>query len=220
MVKLKYVFAALILFLPWSAAAQVQVSSKHMMVLYPSVDSVFGSYIFMVQNQGQQPERYSFPVMLPVETIDFQAASGLAPNELNLGADRGLTIDKVFPPGDTLITIGFKIPAEQGAAPLTLKATTSAESVGFFVYEGQFQISGPTMDIRRAVEFSGRPYDTYTLSDLKAGSSYALNLQGIPEGRNRLWWIGWIAGAVMLMVAGTLAWMSRPKLPDGADVTI
>lgn len=220
MVKFKCVFALLLLALTGYAGAAVQVSNKHIMVLYPGVDSVFGSYIFMVQNDGKEPERLSFPVMLPTETIDFQAQEGLGPNELNLGSGGGLTIDKTFPPGDTLITIGFKVPTELGTGSLTLKASDAFESVGMFVFEGKFQVTGPNLDIRRNVDFSGRTYDTYTLSKGEAGQTYQMALQGIPEGRGRLWIVGWIFAGCLVLIAMALAWFSRPKLPQGAEDTL
>lgn len=220
MVKLKFALASLLLAFTMQATAAVQVTNKHIFVLYPGVDSVFGSYIFMVQNNGTQAERLSFPVMLPTETIDFQAQEGLAPNELNLGQDGGLTIDKNFPPGDTLITIGFKVPAEVGEGRMTLKAAQAFESIGMFVFEGKFQISGAGLDIRRNVDFSGRTYDTYTFNQGEGGKTYSMELQGIPEGRGRLWMIGWVAAAALILIGLALAWFSRPQLPQGAEDTL
>jgi hypothetical protein len=220
MVKLKFALASLLLAFAVQAAAAVDVTNKHIFVLYPGVDSVFGSYIFMVQNSGTEPERLSFPVMLPTETIDFQAQEGLAPNELNLGQDGGLTIDKTFPPGDTLITIGFKVPAEVGSGRLTLKASQAFESIGMFVFEGKFQISGPGLDVRRNVDFSGRTYDTYTINQGEGGKTYVMEIQDIPEGRGRLWTIGWVTAAALILIALALAWFSRPKLPQGAEDTL
>jgi hypothetical protein len=220
MVKLKVALTSLLLALSMQAVAAVQVTNKHIFVLYPGVDSVFGSYIFMATNDGTQPERLSFPVMLPTETIDFQAQEGLAPNELNLGQDGGLTIDKAFPPGDTLITIGFKVPADVGSGRMTLKAAEAFESIGMFVFEGKFQISGPDLEIRRNVDFSGRTYDTYTLNKGEGGKTYTMELQNIPEGRGRLWTIGWVSAVALILIAMSLAWFSRPKLPQGAEDTI
>ncbi len=220
MVKLKFALASLLLAFAMQATGAVQVTNKHIFVLYPGADSVFGSYIFMVQNNGTAAERLSFPVMLPTETIDFQAQEGLAPNELNLGQGGGLTIDKNFPPGDTLVTIGFKVPAEVGVGRLTLKASEAFESIGMFVFEGKFQIEGPGLDIRRNVDFSGRTYDTYTLSQGEGGKTYSMELQGIPEGRGRLWTIGWVVAAALILIAGAMAWFSRPQLPQGAEDTL
>jgi hypothetical protein len=217
MVKLKYTLAALLLALATHAASAVQLTNKHIYVLYPGVDSVFGSYIFMVQNQGAQAERLSFPVMLPSETVDFQAQEGLGPNELNLGTDGGLTIDKVFPPGDTLVTIGFKVATDEGSGRMTIKAAEAFESISMFVFEGKFQITGPDLEIRRNVDFSGRTYDTYTLAKGVVGQSYQMEVQGIPEGRGRLWIIGWVFAGALLLIALALAWFSRPQLPQGAE---
>ncbi len=220
MVKLRFALASLLLAFAMQAARAVQVTNKHIFVLYPGVDSVFGSYIFMVQNNGTAPERLSFPVMLPTAIIDFQAQEGLAPNELNLGQGGGLTIDKIFPPGDTLVTIGFKVPAEVGVGRLTLKASEAFESVGMFVFEGKFQIEGPGLEIRRNVDFSGRTYDTYTLNQGESGKTYSMELQNIPEGRGRLWTIGWVVAAALILIAGAMAWFSRPQLPQGAEDTL
>jgi hypothetical protein len=206
-----------LLTLATQAAYAVQLTNKHIFVLYPGVDSAFGSYIFMVQNPGAQAERLSFPVMLPTETIDFQAQEGLGPDELKLGPDDGLTIDKIFPPGDTLITIGFKVATDEGAGRMTIKAVQAFESFGMFVFEGKFQIAGPDLEIRRNVDFSGRTYDTYTITKGMAGQSYQVEIQGIPEGRGRLWLIGWVFAGVLLLIALALAWFSRPQLPQGAE---
>lgn len=213
--------AMLLLVFTAKAAATVQISNKHIYVLYAGVDSVFGSYIFLVQNPGTAPERLSFPVMLPTETIDFQAQEGLAPNELTLGSNgSGLTIDKEFAPGDTLITIGFKVPADVGHAPMTIKATQPFESLSFFVFEGKFQVEGPNLVAKPNVGFSGRVYDTYTLSQGEAGKTYRVDLKGIPEGRDRLRTVGWIFAGSLALIALALAWFSRPKLPQGAEDAI
>ena len=197
------------------ANAAVQVSGRHIFILYPGVDSVWGSYILLVQNSGNQPERFSFPVMLPTEMIDFQGQDSLGPNELKLGQDRGLTVDKVFDPGDNLLNIGFKLPATVGLSPLTIKPATGFETLSMFVFEGQFEILGSNLEIRKGVDFSGRKYDTYTITNGEAGRSYDYTLRGIPEGRARLWIIGWIVGGAILLIALSLAWYTKPKLPDG-----
>jgi hypothetical protein len=200
-----------------TASSAVQVTGRQIYILYPGLDSIWGSYLFMVQNTGSQPERFSFPVMLPAETIDFQGQDILGPGELKLGADGGLTIDKVFEPGDNLLNIGFKLPASMGDGPITLKATTAFDSIGLFVFEGLFTVSGDNLEIKKDVDFSGRRYDTYSVTNGELGKTYKFEVQGIPEGRGRLWIIGWIFGGALLLISFALAWFSRPQLPQGAD---
>lgn len=200
--------------------ASVQMSGRHIFILYPGVDSVWGSYLFMVNNNGTQPERFSFPVMLPVETIDFQGQDSLGPNDLKLGSDGGLTIDKVFDPGDNLLNIGFKLPAKIGEGAFTVKSNSGFESLGIFVFEGKFLVNGPQLEVRKGVDFSGRNYDTYTATNGEAGKTYNFVFEGIPEGRGRLWIIGWIMAGFLLIIGFTLAAVTRPQVPKGVEESI
>lgn len=206
--------------LPSSLSASVQISGRHVYILYPGLDSVWGSYLFMVNNNGSQAERFNFKVMLPAEVIDFQGQDSLGPEDLKLGPDGGLTIDKLFDPGDSLLNIGFKLPGKVGEAPISILATSQFATLGIFVFEGKFTISGPQLEIRKNVDFSGRNYDTYTTLNGELGKTYRFTIEGIPEGRGRLWLIGWIFAAILAGMALTFAWLSRPQITRGSEDAI
>ena len=200
--------------------AEVKISDKHIYVMFPGVDAVWGEYLFLVSNSGTEAERLVFPVLLPKETIDFQGHESLAPDELKLGAGGGLTIDKVFPPGDQMISIGFKLPASQGIAPLTLTPNQDFASLGLFVWQEAMEVKseGTPLEIRKNVSFSGRTYDTYTIMKGLKGQTYEATLTGIPEGRGRLWIVGAVLGAVLLLAGLGFAFSSRSRLPQGEEV--
>lgn len=195
------------------AQAEVSLAGRHIYVFFPGVDAVWGSYLFLVTNSGTEPERFSFPVMLPVETVDFQGQENINPDELKLGPDGGITLDKVFAPGEFMINIGFKVPASQGRAHLSVKPTYDFDSLGFFVWQDTMGVSSEasTLDVRKGVAFSGRTYDTYTLIKGTKGQNYQIKIEGIPEGRGRLWIIGGISAAILLISGLSLAFFSRPK---------
>lgn len=199
------------------AQAEVSVSGRHIYVMFPGVDALWGSYLFVVNNSGSQAERFSFPVMLPSQTIDFQGQENVSPDDLKLGADGKLTLDKEFPPGESMVNIGFKIPAQQGKAPFTVTPLFPIEALSLFVWENSLEVLGDNLQVRKGVPFSGRNYDTYTLSSASIGQPFTVTVNGIAEGRGRLWIVGAILGAVLL-VGLIFAYIQRPRLSGLEDV--
>ncbi len=201
-----------------SARAEVSVGGRHIYVMFPGIDALWGSYLFVVNNSGTAPERHVFPIMLPGETIDFQGQENVAPDELKLGEGGKLTIDKAFPPGESMVNIGFKVPAEQGVAKLTLTPLFPVEALSIFVWENTFDVGGPNLQERKGVPFSGRNYDTYTLSNAKVGEPFTAEVGRVPEGRGRLMIVGYFLIAALLLGGFLIAFLSRPHLSQAEDL--
>jgi hypothetical protein len=217
--SLKALGLAFILASSSSAWATTLVGGKHVYILYPGVDAVWGSYIFVVENDSQAAEQYSFPVMLPKETIDFQAQDTLSPQELKLGTDGGITIDKSFPPGETLLQVSFKLPGTQGEALASFTPPYPFQSLGIFVLQDSFSVAGPAgLEIQKGINLSGRNFDTYTLNGGESGKSISYTIGNVPEGRGRLWIIGGIFAGILLITAVTIAYFTRPRLNESEVV--
>lgn len=201
------------------AFAKAAVGPKHIFILYPGVDAIWGSYIFEVNNDGQAPEQLSFPVMLPKETVDFQAQDTLSPQELQLGKDGGVTINKIFPPGETLMQVSFKLPASQGSSSATFRASYPYQSIGVFVWQDSFVVKGPPgLEIQKGVNLSGRLFDTYSVGEGDAGQTLSYTFENVPEGRGRLWIVGGIFAGILLLTGLTVAFYTRPKLLHSEEV--
>ncbi len=199
--------------------AAVAVGPKHLYILYPSQDKLIGSYLFVVNNEGTEPESYTFPVMLPKEITDFQAQDTLNPNELKLGTDGGLQIEKVFQPGETMIQVSFILPAADGEAIAKFTAPFNYESFSVFVWQDALDVKGPSaMDIQRGVNLSGRMFDTYSVGAGEAGKTVEFTFERVPEGRKRLWIIGGIFGTILLLAGLSIAFYTRPKLNLSEDI--
>ena len=50
----------------------VSLSGHHVFMLYPALDNVQGSYLFMVSNDSSEPQKGSIGIDLPKEAIDFK----------------------------------------------------------------------------------------------------------------------------------------------------
>ncbi len=197
--------------LPKIGWSEVKISGRHVYIVYPGVDSVWGSYLFLVSNSGTTPSRFTFPVLLPKETLDFQGQENLSPEELKLGPEGGLIVDKEFPPGDMLLNIGFQLPADKSRGVLSLRSDQTVETMSLFVWQDSMKVEGQNLEIKNGVPFSGRFYDTYTVRDVPAGQVQEFTFVGVPEGRGRLWIIGWLTLAILSVIGLTLAYLSRPK---------
>ncbi len=204
---------------PSQAGATTAIAGKHIYILYPGVDSIWGSYIFVVNNDSPQPEKYTFPVMLPKETVDFQAQDVLSPDELKLGPDGGIIVDKIFPPGETLVQISFKMLGSQGTASATFTPPYPFETLGLFVWQDSFAVKGPDgMEVKKGVELSTRKFDTYTLTAGAVGVPIHYSFENVPEGRGRLWVMGGIVAAILFITAFTIAYYTKPQLIHSEEV--
>ena len=63
--------AAVLLLAASPAAAEVGISPKHLLIVRPGIDAVWGSYVFAVQNDGEAEAPFKARIMLPRETVDF-----------------------------------------------------------------------------------------------------------------------------------------------------
>lgn len=202
-----------------SALAGPSVGPKHVYIMYPGQDTLWGSYLFVVNNDSPTPESFSFPVMLPKETVDFQAQDSLSPQELKLGTDGGLRIEKLFQPGETLLQISFKLPADEGKASANFTAPYPFETFGVFVWQDTIDVKGPDgLDIQKGVNLSGRLFDTYSLGAGEVNKKVTFTFEKIPEGRKRLWVIGGIFAAIIFLAGLSIAFYTRPKLNLNEDL--
>lgn len=198
------------LFLSSSAFSSVQIEGRQVYILYSGLDSVWGSYLFMVSNTDAKPASAKFRVMLPEQTEDFEAQQGLVPMDIKLGDDGGLYVDKVFPAGDTLVTIGFKVPSYSGVADVTVKPMLDIPAFSYFVGKDSLKVEGSDLEFLSDQYFSGKNYDTYTAVSLLPGKSYSVRVIGSPEGRYNYWLIGAVVGVILLLLL-VYAYFVRPE---------
>lgn len=201
--------------------ADVYVTPKHLVILRQGLDSLYGSYVFAVQNTGEAPEALKARVMLPKETIDFMPQEGVDPSEVSLaeGPEGGLQIDKQFPNGVHIISIGFKVAARLGKASLSFTPVGEIQSFTLLVPRdsGIQLVSSPLIDGDEAAapDPQYRPY--VSGAPLPAGTPFFIEVAGIPEGRSRLWMIGSVLAGLLVLATGLFAWRTKPKITEDAS---
>lgn len=199
--------------------AELTVRERHIILLYPGLDSLWGNYIFMLSNTGDEAVQHRMPLLMPQETVDWQAGQGIAPAEIKLQDGGGLVLDKAVPPGNHLMSLGFKLAASGGSTSFTLKPGIDMDMLGVFLpQDSELVMTGGDYRKEENFPFSGKVYDAYTILGAEAGREISSSVAGIPEGRGEYWILGWILTAVLLLVAGVASYLTRPKL-DGDPMT-
>lgn len=202
------------------AQQALDLSGRHVFFLHPSVDELKGSYLFLVTNATQEPQASRIRLMLPEETFDWMPQDGIQPDELRPGENGGLVLEKTFPPGETMLSLGFRAAAALGEATLTFKPEYAVGSLALLSRQGALNL-GSSRDgwqFSENMEFSGRPYDTLTRGSIAAGEKVTVTIGKIPEGRGRLWVLGFVAGGLFLIGGALLAWRTRPDARSVADM--
>ena len=71
---------------------------------------------------------------------DSESSAEDIPKDIKLGEDGGLYVDKTFPPGDTLITVGFKVPSISGVADISVKPVFAIPAFSYFVAKDSLKV--------------------------------------------------------------------------------
>lgn len=200
-----------------SALADVYVTPKHLIILRPGLDSVYGNYVFAVQNSGEADEVLKTEVMLPKETVDFVPQEGIDANEVSLAPGGGLLIDKSFPPGVHIISIGFKTDAHYGEGKLSLMPVTDIQSFTVLIPRdsGINAVSSVLTDGDAAAAPDPQYRPLVSKAPLLAGAAFEIAVTGLPEGRGRLWMVGWAIAALLVVGVAFLAIKTRPRITGG-----
>jgi hypothetical protein len=196
--------------------AAVTVTPRHLIILRPGLDSIYGSYIFAVHNDSEKSERLKTRVMLPKETLDFVPQEGLEPTEIALGTDGGVNVEKDIPKGVHVLGVGFKVDGRYGKTKLSLTPEGEIRSLTILVpRDTSVDLLAPGLKVATGADADDPQYRAFVNADpLSAGAPFVVEVSGLPEGRARLWLTGGVIAACMVLGAAFLAFRTRPKIKE------
>lgn len=198
-----------------SSFAEIYVTSKHLVILRTGIDTVWGSYVFAVNNKDAAPSSLKVNIMMPAQMTDFYPQEGVTKEEVML-TDSGLMVEKEFAPGVNVVSIGFRVPSKFGRAEVSFKPQMDIDSFTLLVpRDSGTQIQSDGLVVGNDEERPDPQYQPYVSKNiLKTGETFTINVAGVPEGRLTLWISGAITGACMLIFGLLLAIRTRPRLQD------
>ena len=213
--RLSLVFASLLLASP--VGAQITLSEKHLVVLRAGIDSVWGDYIFSVQNSQPEPQQAEVVLFLPRQTMDFKAIEGVTAADLRVDAEHGtVLLQKEFPHGATLVNIAFKVNAQAGKATLHWQAHQPLASLNIMYEHDIIEVAADKLVATQLPRIADVHYRAlHTRQALAAGDSLQVQVRGIPQGRAQLHLFAVVFAALLLISTLYLGMRTRPRTREG-----
>ena len=196
---------------------EVKLSEKHLIILRAGLDSVWGEYIFSVQNSQQEPQPADIALFLPRETVDFKAIEGVTVADLRVDAQHGtVTMQKEFPTGATLVNVAFKVAAQDGAAILNWGVAHVLTSVNVMYEHKIIEVFSDKLEATQLPRISDVHFRAlHTTQALTTGDSLQVQVRGIPRGRAQLYLFAIVFVAILLISTVYLGISTRPCMPEG-----
>jgi hypothetical protein len=187
----------------------VIIAPKQLVIVKPGLDQLNGTWVAAVINRSQTNETFRVPVLLPKEAIDFRPVEGVDDKELRLEAD-GVFVEKSFSPGVNVISFAFLAPASRGALDLNFNVKSDLGELSVMTPKGLLSVHGQNLILAGS---DIQDFQTFSIwvskSPLRAGDEIKVSVEGIPEGRQRLWSLGAVFGLLLAGGAGFLTWRSN-----------
>lgn len=193
--------------------AEVTASSRHVVIIQPSVDMLWGSYLLAAENRSAKPEKARLGIIFPAEMVDFKPEEGLAPEDIVLadGDKAHIHVEKAFAPGSTLLGLSFNVQAAGGKAELTFTAPYDVAEFIVMAPQGVLTLRSDDMSLAAAQPFVGKRYDMLRATEFSKGKTIRVHVAGIAEGRKAYWYTGAAFAFVVFFGGFGLALVTRPK---------
>jgi len=196
----------------FDAFAQVKIGSRSLMTIKTGVETLRGSYVFGVENYSDSTQETSIEFRIPTESSDWGPEEGATPEEIKLGDDGKLVLQKSFPPGLHLVSIGFLVKAPGGSVDLTLDPVTAIGDMTILYPKSEtLELSALNLTDQGEDGNAQNPYRAFVVKEgLEAGKKWVLTVSGIHKGRSELYKIGAAFAILMLICAVILGLKTRP----------
>ncbi len=193
-----FIFACSALIAFSANLSAVEFSPKHIYLLKAGTDRLWGSYIVGVEKLDAPS---SFFPLVPLNTIDFRAGRGTNPQSLSQAPDGTLSLAVDASAQTQVFTLDFFVAALGGVAELNLRPNYDLKELVFLIPEEaplSIRDSAGLVEKKPNVDFIGRKYIQYAVSNLKSGQKLDVQVKGLKIGRGPLWWIALLSALILV----------------------
>jgi hypothetical protein len=178
----------------------VKLGSKHVYIMQPGMDEIWGSYIFVLQGP-QAGGAYRGQLALPEQKIEFGPQQGMTADQLQFDEKLGVLLDKKDVIGTKLYAVGFNVPAVSGQAAMSIDLNPSMKELVIMAPVGQLElVAGSGFGAKSESNFMGKDFDTWNYR-YQGDSVVNFELKGIATGRYHYWWLGGVLAFIMMGAA-------------------
>lgn len=190
----------------------IRLGDRHMIMLQPGIEQVVGSYMFGVTNSFSTPQAFKFELFMPKETVDFGPQDGLTPDDLVLSETGKVMVSKTFPPGLSIVSVGFLAKVEPGLGELKFSAPIELKELSFLASKDTLELksTGMTPGVPSMLK-DGRFDGIISTSAVAAGSDVIVTIGGLPQGRSDYINMGIVFSLALVLFSVGLAFLKRTK---------
>ncbi len=184
---------------------------RQLLVLKPGLDEVYGTWVAAVNNKTKTQQHVRVSALIPRETIDVHPLEGVSNGEWKLD-EAGLWIEKEFGEGVNVISFSFRTAARYGVNTLNFRVGSPISELMVMTPTGMMTIAGRDLVVAGSDHQDSQGYTVMKVQrPIMAGDAVAFDIEGVPEGRGRLWIVGAAFGLLMFWGAVVMTRRTRMK---------
>lgn len=199
------------------AYPKAELSDRHIILVSGGLGGVIGRYYFAVNvaspSQEAAPERMRVKLLLPKEVSDFAPAEGVKPEDIKLGEDGGIYVEKDFNPGFNLVGVFFEIKAKGSSVEMTLTPSNPLSELRVISQTKEINFVSSDFSAIPQAELEGDQVFSGIRNNqpLEPGKVYMVTIQGLAQGRAWFWLTGSIFAALMIGVSAFMFFKTRER---------
>jgi hypothetical protein len=187
--------------------APVVIGGESRIILEPDDEDVRIFYLLDVMNNTRAPANPQTPFIfdLPDEAVSATVLEGST--KLASASGTRVRVQGPFPPGRTIVQIGYDLPARDGAIEISQTFPALFEQVAVIAKRvGNSQLSSAQLDRREDMPAEGAIYTVAGGSALPAGTPLVLSIAGMPYRSRAPRWIAMTIAAMIVLIG---VWAAR-----------
>lgn len=163
----------------------VYLAKNHIYIVQTDRQHITGTYYFGVHNESGKAKLTAFPVMLPLQTFEFEPAMGNNKDNLHLDENGTLLLQKEFKPGFQLQGVHFKIKVEGNNQEISVKLHPGIESLAVATPKNSgINLESVVLKNGLPAMLSSETYDGIMGTNLKPEGAIKVKLNNLAHNQN------------------------------------
>jgi hypothetical protein len=162
-------------------AGQVAIAGDSRIILEPEDERVRVFYLLEVMNTARAPVNTPEPFIFDVPDEALGTAVLDGSTKLASASGTRVRVQGPFPPGETVVQVGFDLPAPQGTIELSQAFPATFQQVAVIARKvGDSELTSAQLDRQQEMPADGQLYTVAGGGTLPAGTPLVLSITGMP----------------------------------------